>query len=444
MGDQRAPISRELSDTASKLADSATKNRLTIYAGAGVSVGEPTGLPSGAEIAARLHSRFVAEIPALAECDERDLLAIANTIEDQPGGQQLLQQEVCQLADFTTAEPGFSHRILAFLLLEGALKLFTTNWDTCIERALHHQRVTAKSVNPVIADTDLQTLEFRNLRKLHGCATRPATIRITSQQLDDPPLWVDSLVTTELLESTVVFVGVGTTTLKLDQSLRNTADAIGAASIWIVDPRIGQLDYEQPWTSPEFAAHSDQALPVCADAFLDELASAYVKRVLCKMLSDHDGSTDLSRYLRLAINQLLTADVETALVWTGHVGTHISPGQSVLQLDAFIELLAAIGKLTEGNFDIDRIGVARTSSDDYRARIVRGSTSWPAILRLIHSEIEQLSDRGMDSSTDYDFLVAGAIGSMPHLDHLTHDIVGLGSTPRVTVLDAKKILQNVA
>ena len=444
MGDQRAPVGRELPHTAITLADSATRNRLTIYAGAGVSVGEPTGLPSGAEIAARLHSRFVAEIPALTECDEHDLLAVANTIEDQTGGQQLLQQTVCQLADFTTAEPGLSHHILAFLLLEGALKLFTTNWDNCIEKAVRQQRETARGIKPVIAHGDLQELEFREFKKVHGCATRPSSIRITSNQLDNPPLWVSSLIQAELVQDTVVFLGVGTVTLNLDKSLKETADSTGAENIWIVDPGIGQSDHKMPWESLDPPVRGHQTLAADPNAFLDHLASAYVQMAFDNILSDHDESTDLSRYLSLAISQLRTSDVESILVWTGHVGTDIPPGQPVLRLDAFVQLLAAIGKLTDGDFDIDKMGYARTSSDDYRPRIVRGSKQWPAIFRDIRDELEQLADRGMEGSAGYDFLVAGAIDSIPHLDHLTNDIAGIASTPSVRVRDAKEVLQNVA
>lgn len=444
MGDQRAPVGRELPDTAITLADSATRNRLTIYAGAGVSIGEPTSLPSGAEIAALLHSHFVTEIPALTECDEHDLLAVANTIEDQTGGQEVLQHAVCQLADFTTAEPGGSHNLLAFLLLEGAIKLFTTNWDNCVETALRQQRKTARGLKPVIVHGDLQELDFREFKKVHGCATRPSSIRITSHQLDNPPVWVSSLIQAELVQDTVVFLGVGTVTLNLDRSLKETADSTAAENIWIVDPGIGHSDHKMPWESLDPPVQANQTLAIDANAFLDDLASGYVQMAFDHILSGHDDSTDLSHYLSLAISQLRTSDVESILVWAGHVGTDISPGQSVLKLDAFVQLLAAIGKLTDGDFDIDKIGFARTSSGDYRPRIVQGSKPWPAILRDIRDEIEQLADRGMDRSAGYDFLVAGAIGSMPHLDHLTHDIAGIVSTPSVRVRDAKEVLQNVA
>ena len=444
MGDQRAPLGRDLPDTAVTLADSAARNRLAIYAGAGVSVGDPTGLPTGAELAVLLRSRFGDEIPALTECNESDLLAVADTIDGHTTGQGIVQQAVCQLADFTTAEPGFSHHVLAFLLLEGAIQLFTTNWDTCIERALRQQRVTAQTINPVIAPSDVLSHDFRNLRKIHGCATLASTIRITSDQLDDPPLWVSSLIQAELVQDTVVFIGVGTVTLNLDQSLRDTANATGAENIWIVDPRIGHSDYDMPWTSMDPPVRPNQSLPVCADSFLDELASAYVQRALCDILTDHDGSTHLSHFLQLAVAQLRTADLQSLSAWTGRIGTHIAPGQSVLRLDAFVELLAAMGKLTEGAFDIDQVGFARTSSDDYLPMVVQGSRSWSSIIRDVHNAAKRLVDRGMGDPSGYTVLVAGAIGQIPLLDHFTDNIAGLPSTPPIEIRDAKVILANVA
>ena len=409
-----------------------------------MSVGQPTDLPTGAEIAARLCSHLTAEMPALTDCDANDLLAVADTIEGQTNGPGLVQHAVCKLADFTTADSGYAHNILAFLLLEGAIQLFTTNWDTCIERSLRQQRVTAQTISPVIDTSDILEHDFRNLRKLHGCATLPSTIRITSAQLDDTPLWVTSLIQAELLQAIVVFIGVGTVTLNLDESLRSTANATGAANIWIVDPRIRQTTYEMPWKSLDPPIAINQFLPVSANTFLDDFASAYVQRAFCDILSDHDGSTELSRCLRLTVDQLRTADVESISVWTGHIGTHIAPGQSVLRLDAFVELLAAIGKLTEGEFDIDQVGFARTSHDNYLPMVVQGSRAWSSIIRDVQNDARRLEDRGIGDQTGHTVLVAGAIGQMPVLDHLTDDIAGFPSTPHITIRDTKEILTNVA
>ena len=444
MGDRQEPVGRDLPDTAHTLADFAARSRLAIYAGAGVSVRDPTGLPTGAELAAQLRSLFASEIPELTECDESDLLAVADMIEGHTTGQDIVQQAVCQLAAFTTAEPGFSHHILAFLLLDGGIQLFTTNWDTCIERALRQQRITAQTIKPVISSSDVLGHEFRNLLKVHGCATLSSTIRITSGQLDNPPLWVSSLIQAQLLQDTVVFIGVGAMTLNLDQSLRDTANATGAENTWIVDPRIGQSGYEMPWASLDPPVRANQSLAVCADSFLDDLASAYVQRAFCDILTDHDGSSQLSRFLRLAIEQLLTVDLQTLSAWTGRIGTHIAPGQSVLRLDGFVALLAAMGKMTEGDFDIDHMGFARSSSDDYLPMVVQGSRAWSSIIRDAQNAAKRLADWGIGDPSGYTVLIAGAIGQMPLLDHLTPDIAGLPSTPHINVRDAKEILENVA
>ena len=50
------------------------------------------------------------------------------------GGIDALRNTVVQVAEFTSADSNYGHRVLALLLLEGAIDVLTTNWDTCIER----------------------------------------------------------------------------------------------------------------------------------------------------------------------------------------------------------------------------------------------------------------------------------------------------------------------
>src|SRR5438874_9514113 len=113
------------------LAELARAGRLVVYTGAGLSRSEPTGLPSGAEVAYLAHARLSALFSEMPVCDAHDLTSVADAVASLPGGLAALRETVVRVAEFTTAAPNYGHRILAVLLLEGVVSALTTNWDDC-------------------------------------------------------------------------------------------------------------------------------------------------------------------------------------------------------------------------------------------------------------------------------------------------------------------------
>lgn len=103
------------------LAQQARLGALVIYAGAGLSLAEPAGLPTGAEVAKRIHARLQGVFPVLATVQGDDLVAIADAIAGLAGGEEALRLTAVEVADFTSATPTYGHEILANLLLEGVL-----------------------------------------------------------------------------------------------------------------------------------------------------------------------------------------------------------------------------------------------------------------------------------------------------------------------------------
>ena len=80
-----------------------------------------------------------------------------------------MRRIVVDAARYTSAYPNYSHRILAYLLLENHIQVITTNWDDCIERSTG----VADSLAVIGSDMDYGQVKGNALLKIHGCATRP-------------------------------------------------------------------------------------------------------------------------------------------------------------------------------------------------------------------------------------------------------------------------------
>lgn len=66
---------------------------------------------------------------------------------------------------FDSAPPSSPYRALALLLLEGAIQMLTTNWDTCIERAV----AAPDRIVTVMTSGERAQAQVHSLLKLHGC-----------------------------------------------------------------------------------------------------------------------------------------------------------------------------------------------------------------------------------------------------------------------------------
>ncbi len=90
----------------------------------------------------------------MAAADRDDLLSVADTVEQLPGGPELLQAALAPAADFTTAEPNYGHHALALLLLEGAVECVVTNYDDCVERGC----TASGRLQAIVTDADRATV----------------------------------------------------------------------------------------------------------------------------------------------------------------------------------------------------------------------------------------------------------------------------------------------
>ncbi len=205
-----APLSKIPDARCVQLVESAKQGRLVLYLGAGVSVAEPAGGPKGQDVAKAVRP-FVAEMLGIDE-DELDgasLEKMAQRVADEISERlDELRSHAVKVFDFQRIEPNFGHVAVALLLREGLAQVVSANWDCGVERAglLVEIRIDGVARLP----ESIQSLSGLPIYKVHGCATRPLTIALTQNEIDEPQTWAISRAQAALTSGSVVFIGLGT------------------------------------------------------------------------------------------------------------------------------------------------------------------------------------------------------------------------------------------
>lgn len=265
-------------DRALALAIKAAEGRLAFYVGAGLSMSPPTCLPRGSEVQERVAERarrlLGVEVPEPA--GERPTLEELGDAATALGGSEKLdrlREQAAAAVDFVHAPPNFGHQALALLLREGLVQVLTVNWDCGVERAgsdlgyevarvMRQQDRTYGPTGPVID-------------KLNGCASRPATLRMTRAEVDVPQQWAEHRVGSLLTDGIVVFLGLGTVGGYVADGVDRMLIASQGAplSVLVVDPWLSQ-----EW-SDALGDHAQQAhVQQTANRFLDDLLRAVLRQ----------------------------------------------------------------------------------------------------------------------------------------------------------------------
>lgn len=86
---QPSPMINGVPPYAVALAERANaRGRVAIYAGAGISLAQPTGLPTGAALAQTIYARLQTAFPALNDVDSSDLTAVADAVAALSNGEE--------------------------------------------------------------------------------------------------------------------------------------------------------------------------------------------------------------------------------------------------------------------------------------------------------------------------------------------------------------------
>lgn len=211
--------------------------------GAGCSHEPPTSLPLGAELAQQCHDKLVADgiLPPGACQDPTDLPALAELVMEVTGHQQALVDRFPR-GRFLSPEPNVGYRLAAALMVEGEVAtILTLNFDRAAAIALGNIGAEDR-VTVIDGPDDLAHLSAANLVFLHRSIQTPNAddLVLRMDQLEETwPLYRwERFAAQRLLGGTVtVFVGLGSPTPVLTQTVRNIVSLLGAnALIYAVDP----------------------------------------------------------------------------------------------------------------------------------------------------------------------------------------------------------------
>lgn len=428
------------SPRAFELAELALNGRLAIYTGAGISRADPTDIPDGSEIARRCHARLTDILgpKVLDGANAASLTSVADTAAAALGNADLTKRTAAGVAEYTSAEPNFSHQALGLLLLEGLLDAITTNWDNCIERSVAGEQILA-----VISDQDRQEIEPTALFKVHGCATRPATLRITTAELEDPPAWVRDIVNVRLSDSVVVFVGIGDVAGYVRNRIEEVKQAVGTReALFVVSPGIEDYWQESQWAAvlPELEGH--RRIATTSDEFLDELAAACIRltlRGIQEALREERETLEAFNRSQEAVDALTSID---ALQWFRGCSVPRAPGASVMKQQAFSTALVALGFIGQYSgvaFDSQRRVVAGDAA--HEVLIACGTVGAARLQREARARLVKNRTFG-DEADEPVFVVAGAMGRIGFPTQLPEDVLDaiesddvvagpLAGTPRI-------------
>jgi hypothetical protein len=241
----------------------------------------PTLLPSSREFVEDVLPRVERAFGISAEGADEDALRTLEELADEAergGVFDAFQELAVAGANFCDAPPNFGHRVLAVLLREGASAVFTVNWDRCIE---HGSAAVGFHVDVTITEAD-RAHRFGSARyhKVHGCASQPSSLLISTAQLDEPPDWVRHEIGAALGASTLVFVGLGTVGGYVQRRVAQVMNAIGhAAPIWVADP-----DPSETWQELLVRAGEGHILEIDSNSFFDHLLRAFVREMLAHLV----------------------------------------------------------------------------------------------------------------------------------------------------------------
>ncbi len=371
-----------------------------------------------------MHARLKAAFPVLDSIDEGDLVAMSDAIAALAGGEEALRLTAVEAAEFTTAAPTYGHAVLAALLLEGVLDVLTTNWDNCVERGAVSERVPS-----VVTAHDLLHVVGRRVLKIHGCATQPGSLLLTTDHLQSPPQWVTDETRARLGNTVVVFVGIGDVAGYVEERLKEAiADVGNVDNIRVVGPGIDAGWASSEWSKLVPSLDDDHRIAATSDEFLEKLGAAYVHMTFADLAASLEGVEVAALAFDKGADGLRKHDALTILSWARRTGVVATPGASVLNSEPMAEAIAALGVIAADEFKITRDSTIETSGGYLEVLVSVGVNSAARLRREAQNRLEAHAARGAPEPT---FLIAGGMGWAIPADVLPSDVLGDGDAADV-------------
>jgi hypothetical protein len=339
------PLNASVTPAAAILGQAAANRRLTIYAGAGLSAAAPTSLPGATKLAEAL-AAALSPVIDLSSVDSTDLIAVSDVAARNEFGLRLLHNALALAADFSSATPNYAHQALALLICEGAVTALEANYDNCIERAAAPERIPV-----VVTDTDRLEMDASALLKVHGCISRPSSMRLTSAELATAPLFAKAELAARLSVGEVAFIGLGSPADYVRTTVDEFTTRVPNGSLTIVDPGISDWDRSE-WRGvfPQLAAPSRVAMD--AEAFCDEVLRFYT-RELWRRLHEKVSSLDPGHGQRRGLESVAAAmelrNAVWVMRWLRFAAWKYAVGKSALDSSRLFQGLLAMAMLSAGS-----------------------------------------------------------------------------------------------
>lgn len=395
--------------------------KFVLILGAGVSIGEPTCLPSGSELALNVKTRLLDGPLAsiVGPVDDDNLLAIADTVESQAlASFPAFIRAILETADFRAALPNYAHLAITLLMAETNAPVLSTNWDTCIERA---SSITTLYIVPCtcrghILNAGNSTL----LLKLHGCATNEGSICVSSRQIAEETWWAANQVGAAIEAGFIAFLGIGSIAQYIRSSVQKILDMSKQLSnVLIVNPILGD-DWSQLLTDAD-----EQNIAISSEEFLDEILRTLTLSQLSRantlareLMEESQPNINVETATHAVIDFFRKFPAHFIWLWVRRGFFSTGPNPSVLDpvFKQFVIGLALINHVSPFNhFEI--IGdTAYASSEDFIIEFAwaRDPTSARTLFRKKLASLSTDKKRHVLPQDKCFLIVAyGAIGALP-------------------------------
>lgn len=201
------------------LVEAIKNDKLVIFCGAGISMSEPTKLPSFNELSEKI-AELTNQEKRNDESDEQYLGRIENLGHD-------VHNEVCNILSTTQTQPNTNHETLIDFFKKD-IRIVTTNYDIMLESTLEKkERKTNIYSYPALPHGD----KFNGIVHLHGEVNNPTDIVLTDSDFGKSYMYYSNVTTflRSLFESeyTVLFIGYSYNDIVMKYFTRSLPDLSG-------------------------------------------------------------------------------------------------------------------------------------------------------------------------------------------------------------------------
>lgn len=216
--------------------------RLIVFCGAGLSMGDPSNLPSAAQMVENLVRRYRLDTGGdLTACVDEDIEEIAHWALQNGSMFQDFFLDTLRTRDFMHP-PNVGHMALADLMLTNAVRgAISTNVDCLIEAAA--EELGEHDFRAIVAESDLaRTPEYSQLIKLHGCFRREEQHTVWHRdQLQSPPIndriaAFEQRMSVDLRGCSLLMIGFWTDWPYLNDTLISSLEDLNPRTLTLVNP----------------------------------------------------------------------------------------------------------------------------------------------------------------------------------------------------------------